>query len=98
MGELHAKLCPQRNVWPKIIYCCSKGTTLFTTMFIMIIVVFSLKSMCIPCFVSISRCVSELHGIHVPIIMYGLRPTYLYDQNLRLLSLHQVSMRSTSGF
>ena len=38
----------QCNVWPEIIYCCFTSTTLFTTMFIKIIVVCSLKSMCIP--------------------------------------------------
>ena len=54
-------VCPHRNIWPDIVYCCFGRTTLFTTMFIMIIVVCSLKSMCIPCFVSISRCVIELH-------------------------------------
>ena len=40
------------------------------TMFTVIIVVYSLKSMCIPCFVLIGYCVSELHGHSV---MYGLR-------------------------
>ena len=55
---------PSVNVWPEIVYCCFTRTILFTTIFITIIVVFSLKSMCIPCFVSItsSHCVSELHG------------------------------------
>ena len=33
-----------------------------TTMFAVIIVVCSLKSMCIPSFISIGCCVSELHG------------------------------------
>ena len=36
-------------------------TTLFTT-FTVIIVVCSLKSMCVPSFVVIAYCVSELHG------------------------------------
>ena len=35
---------------------------MFTTMFTVIIVVCSLKSMCIPSFVLIGCCVSELHG------------------------------------
>ena len=107
VSELHAKLCPQRSVWPEIVYCCFTRTILFTTMFIMITVVFSLKSMRIPCFVSIIHCVSELHG-H-PCSYRNVWPeavyccftrttlftelfTYLYDQNLRLLSLHQVSL------
>ena len=37
-------------------------TTLFTTMFTVIIVVCSLKNMCIPSFVLIGCCVSELRG------------------------------------
>ena len=37
-------------------------TTLLTIMFIVIIMVSSLKSMCIPSFVLIGCCVSELHG------------------------------------
>ena len=47
------------NVLPEAIYCCFTRTTLFTTMFT---VVCSLKSMCIPSFVWIGCCVSELHG------------------------------------
>ena len=58
------------NVLPEAIYCCFTRTTLFTTMFT---VVCSLKSMCIPSFVWIGCCVSELHGLYVPIVMYGLR-------------------------
>ena len=49
-------------VLPEAIYCCFTRTTLFTTMFTVIIVVCSFKSMCIPSFVCIGRCVSELHG------------------------------------
>ena len=37
-------------------------TTLFTTMFTVIIVVCSLKSRCVPSFILIGCCVSELHG------------------------------------
>ena len=37
-------------------------TTLFTTMFTVIIVVCLLKRMCMPSFVLIGCCVSELHG------------------------------------
>ena len=48
--------------------------TLFTTMFTVIIVVRSLKSMCIPSFVLIGCCVSEIHVHLCPyIVMYGLR-------------------------
>ena len=48
-------------------YCLSlfyffTRTTLFTTMFTVIIVVCSLKSRCIPSFFLIGCCVSELHG------------------------------------
>ena len=39
-----------------IVYCY------FTRIILFIIVVYSLKSMCIPSFVSIGCCVSELHG------------------------------------
>ena len=39
--------------------------TLFTTLFTVIIVVCSLKSMCVPSFIVIGYCVSELHG-HCP--------------------------------
>ena len=46
--------------------CCLRlfiaRTTLFTTMFTVIIVVCSLKRTCIPSFVLIGCCVSELHG------------------------------------
>ena len=47
------------NVLPEAVYCCFTRTTLFNTMFI---VVYSLKSMCIPSFVLIGFCVSELPG------------------------------------
>ena len=33
MSELHANLCPHRNVWPEIEYCCYTRTTLFTELF-----------------------------------------------------------------
>ena len=47
---------------PEAVYCCFTRTTLFTTMFIVVIVVYSLKSMCIQSFILIGSCVSELHG------------------------------------
>ena len=62
VSELHGHLCPYRNVWPEAVYCCFTRTTLFTTMFTVIIVVCSLKSMCVPSFILIGCCVSELHG------------------------------------
>ena len=37
-------------------------TTLFTTMCTVIIVVCSLKSMCVPSFIVIGHCLSELYG------------------------------------
>ena len=48
------------------VYCCFTRTTLFTTMFTVIVVVCSLKSMCIPRFVLIGCCVSELHAYLYP--------------------------------
>ena len=52
VSVLHANLCPHFNLWPEIVYCCVNRIILtqkFTTMFI-IIVVCSLKSICIPYF------------------------------------------------
>ena len=46
----------------KVFILCLTGTTLFTTMLTVIIVVCSLKSMCVPSFIVIGYCVSELHG------------------------------------
>ena len=62
MSKLHGHLCPYRNVLPEAVYCCFTRTTLFTTMFTVIIVVFLLKRICMPSFVLIGCCVSELHG------------------------------------
>ena len=62
VSELHGRLCPYRNVWLEAVYCSFTRTTLFTTMFTVIIVVCSLKSMCVPSFILIGCCVSELHG------------------------------------
>ena len=36
------------EILPEVVYCCFTRTTLFTTMFTVIIVVRSLKSLCIP--------------------------------------------------
>ena len=47
------------NVLPEGVYRC---LTLFTTMLTVIIMVCSLKSMCVPSFIVIGYCVSELHG------------------------------------
>ena len=46
------------NVLPEAV----SRTTLFTTMFTVNIVVCALKSMCVPCFMLIGFCVSELHS------------------------------------
>ena len=64
---------------------CLRVFTLFTTMLIMIIVVCSLKSMCIPCFVLISHCVSELHGHLSSYYNYGLRLFIVVLQELHCL-------------
>ena len=32
--ELHGHICPYRNVWPEVIYCCFARTTLFTKLFL----------------------------------------------------------------
>ena len=50
------------NVLPEDVYCCFTRATLFTTMFTIIVLVCSLKSMCIPSFILIGGCVSELHA------------------------------------
>ena len=70
---------------------------MFITMFIMIIVVCSLKSMCIPCF---GRCVSELRGHLVSIVMYGLRPFIIVLQELHCLlnCLHICMIREKGGY
>ena len=48
------------NVLPEAVYCCF--TTLFSTMFTVIIEICSWKGMCISSFVLIGCCVSELRG------------------------------------
>ena len=48
--------------------CCFTRTTLFTTMFTVIIVVCSLKNMCVPSFIVIGYCVSELNGRYCNIL------------------------------
>ena len=48
------------------VYCCFMTNTLFTTMFTVIIMVRSLKSMCIPSFVLIGSCVNQLHAHQSP--------------------------------
>ena len=93
---------------PEAIYCCF---TLFTTMFTVIIVVRSLmKCMCIPSFVLIGCCVSELNGHICPYrnvwpeavsccftrtTLFTELFTCFYDQSYRLPSCHQVSLRYT---
>ena len=75
-------------------------TTLFTTTFTVIIVACSLKSMCVPSFIVIGYCVSELHGCYFNVLpeavyccftrttLFTKLFTCLYDQSLRLLSHH----------
>ena len=41
------------HILPEGVYCCFTRTTLFTTMLTVIIVVCSLKSMCVPSFIVI---------------------------------------------
>ena len=45
-----------------IVYCCFTRTTLFTTMFTVIIVVCLVKRMCMPSFILIGYYMSKLHG------------------------------------
>ena len=82
-------------------------------MFTVIIVVCSLKCMCVPSFIIIGYCVSELHG-HIcrfcnvlPEVVYCCFTrttlftklfTSLYDQSLRLLSHHQALLLYTLWF
>ena len=72
-----------------------------------IIVVCSLKSMCVPSFIVIGYCVSELHGRFIAggslLLLYKNCIVYqivymLYDQILRLLSHHQVLFLYTLWF
>ena len=62
VSDLHGHICLYRNVWPEAVYCCYTRTTLFTTMFTVIIVVCLLKRICMSSFVLIGCCVSKLHG------------------------------------
>ena len=89
------------NVWPEAVYCCFTRTTLFTTIFTVNIVVCALF---LPCFILIDYCVSELHSHMCPYRNVWPEAVYccftrntelfscLYDQSLRLISLHQVSL------
>ena len=54
-------------------------------MFTVIIVVCSLKSMCVPSFIVIGYCLSELQAIYVPIIIYGLKLFVVVLQELHCL-------------
>ena len=73
-----------RNVWER----CWPARTITH---IHISVVCSLKSMCIPSFILIGCCVSELH---VPIVMYGLR---LVLQELQCLHVSIIRPVSTTS-
>ena len=76
---LHLLLSEIVNVLPEAIYCCF---TRFTTMFTVIFVVGSLKSMFIQSFVLIGCCV---RAIYVPIVIYGLRLFIIVLQELHCL-------------
>ena len=93
---VHLLVSEIANVLPEAVYCCFTRTTLFTTMFIVMIVVCLLKSMCIPSFVLIGCCMSELHGHLCPYrnvlleavcccftrtTLFSKLFTYLYDQS-----------------
>ena len=82
-------------------------------MFTVVIVVYALKSICIQSFILIGGCVSELHGHLCPhrnvlpeavyccftrTALFTKLFTCFYDQNLRLLSHHQVLLLYTLWF
>ena len=70
------------NVLTEAVYCCFTRTTLLTTMFTVVIVVCSLKSMCIQSFILIGCCV---RAIYVPIVTYCLRLFIVVLQELHCL-------------
>ena len=101
------------NVLPEAVYFCFTRTTLFTTMFTVIIVECLLKRMCMPSFILIGCCVSELHGHLCPYrnvlpeavyccftrtTLFTELFTCLYDHSWRFLSRHQVSLLYTFWF
>ena len=76
-------------------------------MFTVIIVVCSLKSICVLSFIVIGYCVSELHGRNCKVLpeavftrttLFTKLFTCLYDQSLRLLSYHQALLLYTLWF
>ena len=52
-------ICLHLNALPEGVYCCFTRTTLFIAISIL---VYALKCMCIPSFILIGFCVSELHA------------------------------------
>ena len=105
VSELHAQLCPYHNVWPGAVYCCFTRTIFFTSMFTVIIMVCSMKSMCIPSFILVGCCVRELQSHLCPdcnvwpgAVYCCFARTTLFTELLtccfimcyRSLSLHQV--------
>ena len=62
------------------------------------IVVCSMKSMCIPCFVLIGCCVGELHGhlYYVPIVMWGLRLFIVTRESVDSLYIYMARTRCCS--
>ena len=74
------------NVLPEAVYCCFTRTTLFTTMFTVMIVVCLLKSMCIPSFVLIGCPYSNVlpeavYCCFTRTTMFTELFIYLYDQS-----------------
>ena len=69
---------------PEAVYCCFTRTTLFTTMFTVIIVVL------------IGRCVSKLHGLYRNVLLlivvllelHCLHVTFLFHGRYGYLSVH----------
>ena len=74
---LHLPVSEIANVLPEGVYCCFTRATLFITIFTIINLVCSFKSMCLPSLILIGGCVRELHAhlhcMYVPTVMYGLR-------------------------
>ena len=73
------------EILPEGVYCCFTRITLITTMFTVIMVVHSLKSMRIPSFFLIGCSVSELHGPLCPyrnvwpeVVLQGLNCLHIY--------------------
>ena len=96
------------KIQPEAVYCYFTRTTLFTTMFTVIIVVCSSKSMCIPSFFRLLwECYPCSYRNVWPEAVYCCFTrttlftelfTYLYNQSERLLSCRQGSLPYTFQF